>query len=333
MRAKTIDFLDPLMYRAGERIPTMRRGASGKVRCVVEKSVRDFEYLIPASVDEAIAMRQERGEHSHFIAGGTELVPMIKQHRVEPEFLIELSRIESLQFLHPHESGLSIGPMTTHAEIESSPWLQGPWRALAEASASIREPQIKNLGTIGGNVGYAVPSADSVPPLLTFGALLKLKGPEGERLIPMTEFLVAPYRTSLRAAEVLVEIRLPEAGEGFGSAFCKLARFHGLGLSVVSVAAALKVRGGQITSARIAFGAAAPVPRRVTEAEDFLEGKPPEPSVLREAGRLVSAAAQPRAGSIRATPFYKREVLAPLTERALGLAVARSEGRSERGES
>jgi len=295
--------------------------------------VRQFEYLIPSSVDEAIAMRQERVEHAHFIAGGTELVPMMKLRRIEPEYMIELSRIPSLSSLHPQEGGLSIGPMTTHAEIERSPLLQGPWRSLAEASASIREPQIRNLGTIGGNVAYAVPSADLVPPLLTFGALLKLKGPDGERTVPITEFLVAPYCTSLRASEVLVEIQLPEAGEGFGSAFCKLARFHGLGLSVVSVAAALRLREGLVTSARIAFGVATPVPCRVTEAEAFLEGKPPEPSVLREAGRLVSAAAQPREGSIRASPFYKREVLAPLTERALGLAVARSEGRSERGES
>ncbi|MBI2999279.1 MAG: FAD binding domain-containing protein, partial [Deltaproteobacteria bacterium] len=212
---------------------------------MVEKSVRGFEYLIPTSVDEAIAMRRDCGEHAHFLAGGTELVVMMKQHKLEPQFLIELSRIESLQFLHPHEGGLSIGPMTTHAEIESSPFLQGPWRALAEASAFIREPQIKNLGTIGGNVAYAVPSADLVPPLLTFGALLKLRGPEGERMVPINEFLVAPYRTALGAAEVLAGIRLPETGKDFGSAFCKLARFHGLGLSVVSVAAALRFQGGR----------------------------------------------------------------------------------------
>lgn len=294
--------------------------------------MKRYEYLVPSTVDQAIAMRQEHGENAHFIAGGTEVVPLMKDHRLEPQSLIELSRIDSLLFLRPRDGGLSIGPSITHTEIEGSALLQGPFRALAEASASIREPQIKNLGTVGGNVAYAVPSADLVPPLLTFEALLEVKGPEGERTVPIGEFLVAPYRTSLHPGEMLTEIRLPKPGDNYGSAFCKLARFHGLGLSVVSVAAALCVRDGLIHGARLAIGASAPVPCRVPEAEAFLEGKPPEQDVLREAGTLVSAAAEPRSTSIRATPFYKREVLVPLTERALSRAALRSAGHPSGGE-
>ncbi len=138
--------------------------------------VRPFEYLIPESVDEAIAMRLEHGDRSRFIAGGTELVVMMKAGKLEADYVIELSRLAPLRFIQPADRGLSIGPLVTHAELERSPLVQGPWMALAEASASIREPQVKNLGTIGGNIAFAVPSADTAPPLLTLDAVLTLRG-------------------------------------------------------------------------------------------------------------------------------------------------------------
>src|SRR5208282_2824149 len=116
---------------------------------------------------------------------------------------------------------------------------------------------------------------------------------------------------------------LSKTDENFASAFCKAAKYHGLGLASASVAAALTLREGRIHDARIAIGAATPVPKRVLEAEAFLEGKTPDEKVLREAGQLVSAAAEPREDSIRASPFYKRRVLVPLTERAMTRAVAR----------
>ena len=221
--------------------------------------------------------------------------------------------------------------MVTHATLERSSLIQGAWRALAEACGSIREPQVRNLGTVGGNVAFGVPSADLVPPLLVFDAAINVKGATGQRLVPISEFLVAPYRTSLNDGDIIVEIQLPDAREGLGSAFCKLTKFRGFGLSVASVAAALVLRDGRISGARIAIGAGAPISRRVIDAELFLEGKTPETEVLREAGRLVSAAAAPREGSIRASPYYKRRVLASLAERALGLAANRSSERSRRG--
>jgi len=295
--------------------------------------VRPFEYLIPDSVDEAIAMRLEHGDRSRFIAGGTELVVMMKAGKLEADYVIELSRLAPLRFIRPADGGLSIGPLSTHAELERSPLVQGPsTMALAEASASIREPQVKNLGTIGGNIAFAVPSADTAPPLLTFDALLTLRGPQGERTIPISEFFVAPYRTALGPAEMLVEIRLPDMGPHFGSAFCKVGRHRNLGLTIVSVAASVKLEAGVIARARVAMGVAAPTPRRVVEAEALLLGERPAPAAFREAGRLVAHAAAPRARSIRGSPEYKREVLPALTVRALGLAVARAQNHTERDE-
>lgn len=291
--------------------------------------MRPFEYLVPESVDEAIAMHFEHGDRSRFIAGGTELVVMMKSGKLDLDYVIELSRLEALHFLRPADGGISIGPLATHAEIERSPLLQGPWLALAEASASIREPQVKNLGTVGGNIAVGVPSADTAPPLLTFDAVLTLRGPKGERELPISQFFIAPYRTDLGPGEVVVEIRVPGMGTHFGSAFCKIGRHHNLGLTVVSAAASLKLEDGVITQARVAMGVAAPTPRRVAEAESLLLGEKPDPAVFREVGRLVAQAAAPRASSIRGSPEYKREVLPVLTERALTLAATRAQTRKE----
>jgi len=287
--------------------------------------VRSFEYLIPKNLEEAIAMRVEHGERSRYIAGGTELVVLMKRGKVKVDYIIELSRLEGLRSLRRVGDGVSIGPLTTHTEIERSPLFRGPLAALAEASASIREPQVKNLGTIGGNIAIAVPSADTAPPLLVFDAVLTLRGKNGVRKVPISEFFVSPYRTVLGLDELLEEIRVPDPGPAFGSAFYKLGRHHNLGLTVVSVAASLKLEGGVIAQARVAMGSAAPTPRRVVDAEAMLVGSKPDVSIFREAGRLVAQSAEPRVGSIRGSPEYKREVLPVLTERALSLAAARAQ--------
>jgi len=104
--------------------------------------VRPFEYLVPDGVDDAIAMRQEYGDRSRFIAGGTELVVAMKAGKLQVDYVVELTRLATLRFLRPADGGLSLGPLATHGEISRSPLFQGPWRALAEASASIRELQV-----------------------------------------------------------------------------------------------------------------------------------------------------------------------------------------------
>ncbi len=150
--------------------------------------------------------------------------------------------------------------------------------------------------------------------------------------MPVSEFFVAPYTTTLGPAEMLVRISVPDMGAGFGSAFCKVGRHHNLGLTIVSVAASVKLEADVIVRARVAMGVAASTPRRVVEAEALLLGQKPDPALFREAGRLVSQAALPRASSIRGSPEYKREVLPALTVRALGLAVARAQNHTERDE-
>lgn len=291
-------------------------------------AVQKFDYLVPSSVDEAIALRREWGDSAHFIAGGTELVPLMNRRKMPPACLIELSKLDELSSITPSGGGLRIGAMLTHSEIYNSPVIVKSWRALAEASRSIREPQVRNRGTIGGNVASGVSCADLVPALIVFDAGVRLKGVNGERLIPIEQFLHAPFQTNIQSDELVVDIELPQGDKNLGSAFTKLTKFHGSGLSVATVAAAIVSDGERIARAHIAIGAAGPVPRRVEAAEAFLQGKTISDEVLKEAGRLASIAAEPREGSIRASPTYKHRVLGPLTERTITLAFNRSRERS-----
>lgn len=289
-------------------------------------NVQEFEYLVPNCVDEAIAFRRQFGDDSRFISGGTEVVPMMTRGKLAQSRLIELGGLKELTVLEPLDGGLRIGASVELSRLHKSVLVNEGWTALAEAAASIREPQVRNRGTIGGNVAHGVPSADLVPPLLLFGASLRLKGAGGERRVLLEDFLVGPYETGLLPDELVAEILLPRPPDNPGSAFVKLTRFGGSGLSVATVAAAVSIRGDSIASARIAFGSAGPTPRRVAAAEEFLVGRQPDDDVLAAAGRLVAAAAEPRAGSIRASPTHRRLILKPLAERAIALAAQRSSG-------
>ncbi|SHH13730.1 FAD binding domain-containing protein [Pollutimonas bauzanensis] len=286
-----------------------------------------FEYLVPYSIEEAVAFRGKYGNAAQFISGGTEIVPMITRGKIQQGFLIELTALADLAVLERHDGGLRIGAAVPLSRLAQSTLVRERWSALAEASASIREPQVRNRGTIGGNVAHGVPSADLVPALLAFGARVKVQGPKAEREMDLEKFLLGPYRTALEADELVVEILLPEPEQALGSAFFKLTKFGGSGLSVATVAAAVSTRDGVVASARITFGSAGPIPCRVPAAEEFLKGKRPGDEVLAQVGALVSAAAEPREGSIRASPMHRRRVLKPLAERAVALAVRRSSGQ------
>lgn len=285
---------------------------------------QDFTYLVPSTVEEAIGFRCDFGDKAKFISGGTEVVPMMTQGKLKEGYLIELSRIAELNGITEHRHGHHIGASVTLSLLQHSALVRDYWTALAEAATSIREPQVRNRGTIGGNVSHGVPSADLVPALLVFDAQLGLAGRSGRRWVSLSDFLIGPYRTALHGDELVAEVKLPEPDWRRGSAFQKLTKFGGSGLSVATAAAAVNTEDGRITHARVAIGSAGPVPRRVAAAEEFLVGKAPTDEVLAEAGQMASDAADPRGGSIRASPAHRHRVLKTLAARAIALAAERT---------
>jgi len=195
----------------------------------------------------------------------------MKMGKVHPEYVINVGRIPALRYVIVDKVS-RIGALTSFWQIEKHPVLREKYTALFEAASTVSSLQIKHMGTLGGNLCNASPAADSAPPLLAFGAKVRLAAGDHDRVLPLEDFFVAPGQTVLVQEEVLTEIELPEVFPHTGSAFLKIARVPA-DLAKVSVAVKV-VREGEICKdCRIAFGSVAKTPVRTPEAERILQGK------------------------------------------------------------
>jgi xanthine dehydrogenase iron-sulfur cluster and FAD-binding subunit A len=298
--------------------------------------VHGFEYLEPGSLDEAISLLREHGDRAQVLAGGTYMLVQIKMERVAPECVINVGRIPGLEGIAPYDGGLRIGALTKIRAVRNAPQVQAGYAALAEACAAFGSTQIQVMGTIGGNLCNGSPASDTVPALMALDAQLVLAGPDGERVLPVEEFLLGPGRTALREGELLVAIELPPsfsppgggAGGGGGSAFIKISRVAA-DLAKASVAAVLVREGDRVVDCRLAFGSVGPTVSRARRAEEVLTGRPFSAELALEAGRVASEDISP-IDDVRSTAWYRREVVKALAHDALQVAWERA-GEQEAG--
>lgn len=283
--------------------------------------MRTFSYVVAHSVEGAVESLVEYGSDAVPVAGGTDLLVRIKRGFDAPKTVVDLAGIRDLRGIELTEEGLRIGSLTTHAEIAKSSLVRQRAPAVAEASASVGAPQTRNLGTIGGNLASAVPSADGAPALLALDALVRLAGPNGQRLLPLEQFFVGPRLTVLTQGEILTEVVIPKEALDRASRFLKQGRRKALSLALVNAAACVKMDGDKIASAGIALGAVAPTPIRAHAAESFLVGKRPDEAVLAEAGQIATEEIKP-IDDFRASAWYRRELVAVLVRRALAGSLA-----------
>ncbi len=282
------------------------------------------DYLAPQSLSEALRTIGEKPTGVHIIAGGTDLIPRMRSGVVEPSLLVDL-RLLGLDGIEMSGDGILIGASTTHTEVLESALLAKYCPALVESAKDIAAPPIRNRGTVGGNLVNASPSADLVPPLLVYDALVVLANPDFEREVPLTEFFIGPGRTVLDADEILTEVRIPAIPKRTSSAFVKLGKRRAMAIAVVSAAARLTLdEAGIITQARIALGSVAPTPIRATKAEASLIGQTPNADCLAEAGQIASTEAVP-ISDLRASGEYRAKMIAVLTRRALAACWQRIE--------
>jgi carbon-monoxide dehydrogenase medium subunit len=211
-----------------------------------------------------------------------------------------------------------MGALAKHAQIGDAPILQERWGLLASAARKVGSPQIRNWGTIGGNLCNASPAADTAPPLLVLEAEVVLVGPRGERHLPLESFFIGPGLTALAPDEILKEILIPEAPGPSGWAYLKLGRRKSLDLALASVAVWLTAdpRARVCHRARMALGAVAPTPMRAKETEKFLEGKTLDERVILESGEKAAMECGP-ISDIRASAEYRREMVKVLVQRAI----------------
>jgi CO/xanthine dehydrogenase FAD-binding subunit len=282
----------------------------------------EFEYVVPTSLEEAVGILAENPGHAKILAGGTDLLVKMKMENEHPGILVDIRRIPGLRYIQLDESGLRIGALVTHWQIERSSPLRRHYTALAEAASSIGGVQIRAMGTLGGNLGNASPAADTAPPLLVMGAGLRLLGPGGERVVPIEEFFVAPGVSALKPGEIIVEASAPLPEPDSGSGFTRLSRVAS-DLAKVSVAASIQRQGTRIARARIALGSVFKTPLRAHEAEVLLREQPFNEALARRAGEIASGEIAP-ISDLRSTESYRRSVSAVLVREALNLAWSRS---------
>ena len=280
---------------------------------------------MPETLAEASEFLREHAEDARIIAGGTDvLVQLRRRGRAggeHPRWLVDISRIPGLAGVSTDSGTISIGAMTTHEEIARSPIIRKGGPLLAEACTSIGSPQIRERGTIGGNIMNASPAADTIPALAALSARARIADPTGTRDILVTDIFEGPYETSAQHGEILLDVYFDALPPSCGCAFVKLGRREALAIARLSVAVVLeRDADGRVARAAIAPGACLPMPARVESAEEMLVGKVPDEAAVDAAAREVAEEMVRRTG-VRWSTDYKKPVVEAVTKRAIWRAL------------
>ncbi|MBN2577104.1 MAG: xanthine dehydrogenase family protein subunit M [Deltaproteobacteria bacterium] len=287
-------------------------------------SLPHFEYFAPRTIEEAVALLAGAGGRARPFAGGTDLLPRLQSGLVRAETLVDLKRIPELCAIgFDPASGLTIGAAVRLADLLDSPDVQRRYPAMTDAVSQTATVQIRNMGTIAGNVCNGSPCADSVPVLIARLAHLALMSPRGERLLPIGDFFKGPGETALEPDELLVRIHVPPPPPYTGFAFAKLPARTASDISAVNVGVMVARQGGVCGEARIVLGAVGPVPLRAHQAELRLAGATLGARLLEEVGRLAASETRP-IDDLRASAAYRRDMAAVLVRRALVVAATRA---------
>ena len=284
-----------------------------------------FDYVAPASLDEAVSALASGAGDAKVLAGGQSLVPMLALRLARPATLVDINRLPGLDGLREASGMLEIGALVRQRALER--WAASRSPLFAEVLRHVAHPPIRNRGTVVGNVVHADPASELPALLLCLEGVVVARGPRGERMIPADRFYRAPLTTALGADELATAVRftLPPAGAGWG--FAEVSRRHGDFALVGAVAVLTRAGDGTVARARLAFFGAGGTPLRGLAAEQALEGRAPSPSRLAEAARAAATALSPD-GDIHATAQYRRRVAATLAERTLTAALVRCGGTS-----
>ncbi len=274
-----------------------------------------FNYFSPSSLGETFKMLSDYKGKSRLLAGGTDLLVKMKKGAVSPDVVVDLSKISELSFIELAGGNLRIGGLTRLADIGESSLVREKAPALAEAIDVLASSQVRNRATIAGNLCNASPAADTAPPLLVLDASVKLRSPDGERIVPLAEFFLGPEQTVAKPDEGLTEVIIP-LQEG-SSAFIKLGRRKAFTLSVTSVAAFTRVKDGRFEEVRVALGAVSPTPMRARKVEEALKGKEVNEENIEKAAEAVKEECCPIT-DVRASAEYRTEMSYVLTKRVLG---------------
>jgi carbon-monoxide dehydrogenase medium subunit len=276
-----------------------------------------FDYVAATSLEEALAAKAEAGDEARFLAGGQSLLPMMKIRLANPATLIDINRLPGLDTIERVNGHLRVGALVRHAQVASCELTSG---AVASAAPWVADPLVRNLGTMCGSVAHCDPEGDWNSVLLAVGADVVARGPRGERVIPIEDFVQGMFTTALADDEMVVEVRIDVPAERSGGAYLKLERKVG-DYATVGVAAQVSLDdAGTISRAGIALTSVNPVNTKVSAAESLLVGQAPSDELVEAAAEDAATAADPR-DDVRGTAEWKRQVVRTYARRALRTAI------------
>ncbi len=274
-----------------------------------------FEYFCPTSIEESCSLLYKHKTEAKILAGGTDLFVKMKKKEILTRVVISLKRIQKLDTIEwDDREGLKIGPLVTHEALVNHPIIREKFDFLSEACFKIGTRQVRNMGTLVGNLCNASPSSDASAPLLVLETKLKAVHLYGERTIPLQEFFIGPFQTALDPQEIVVEVQIPKPAAHTGGSYQYLHKASSVGETLVGAAVLLTMdrKDSSCQEVRIGLSSASPTPIRAKAAERTLKGKRMDAKIIREVAQVASDETQPRS-----RPWYRREMAKVLVERAI----------------
>lgn len=282
-----------------------------------------FNYEAPSSLEDALALLTEHGDEAKILAGGHSLIPMMKLRFAEPATLIDINNIPGLSYIKEEDGYLKFGAMTREADLDHSDLIRSKYPIFTDASKLIADPQVRNMGTIGGNIAHGDAANDHPAVLLAMRAEVEVTGPEGQRVVPIDEFFYGFYMTAVQPNEILTEIRIPIQGGRVGNAYHKLERKVG-DYATAGVAVHIKLGDNNVVEyAGIGLTNVNPTPMRAARSEEALMGKPLSEATISEAAQLASEDCNP-SEDLRGDEEYKRAMVKVLVKRMINKAAERA---------
>lgn len=279
--------------------------------------MRDFEFLEPTSVQEASRMLADLGDDCRAIAGGTALMLGMRQRMLTPTHLVSLGQLHDLRHISfDVQSGLSIGALALHHDIARSPQVQAHAPLLASMASRLANPQVRNQGTLGGNLCYADPATDPPGCLMALNAQVVLQNAHGERVLAIEDFLIDYYTTDLQPDELLTHIRIPPLPSATTGLYTRFLRTPAEHRPLASIALLAQRSGAVCVDARLAVGASTAVALRIPRAEAFMNGKTITPDVAREAAEIVATDIDPISDA-RGNAGYRRDMVRIVARRTI----------------
>lgn len=276
-----------------------------------------FNYLEPRTIKEAVSLLSTCQGTTKVIAGGTDLLNQIRLKMIKPEYVVDIGYIPGLDYIkYDSEGQLSIGALATIRSLELSTGIQRHHPVISQAASLLGSMAIRNVGTIGGNLCHASPSAETAPSLIALGAKAKVVGPGGERTVELENFFTGPGQTVLQRGELMIEIQVPPMPPGTKGVYLKHSARGTVNPAIVGVAAIAAMDRKRCKEINLVLGAVAPTPIRAKKAEEILRGEEMVDALVEKAAQAASEESSP-ISDVRASADYRREMVKVFTQYAL----------------